>query len=144
MGSPSFLSSRSSLVGWLAGSLQRYLKHVTIRHAPPWLLGTLFHRPAIPKILHRLFLLSSDSQWAFSHSIAASIGNVIVAVGTLVSRDAQRIKRSVVNHFRQYSLVWRLFHSRSTFQHLLPGAVAQHSYNAVWACLVPFLNALAA
>jgi hypothetical protein len=39
--------------------------------------------------------------WASSHGIAASIGNAFLAPGALVSMDAQRRKRSVVNHCRQ-------------------------------------------
>jgi len=140
MGSPSFPQFAIS-PGWLAGWQPR--NGIQARDE----LGTP-HRVAwrtftAPRGLQN-FMLSfsfsfSDSQWAFSHSVAASIGNAIVALGTLVSRDAQRIKRSVVNHFRQFFLVWRLFHSRSTFQHYLPGGVARHNYNVVWARLVPFL-----
>jgi D-alanyl-lipoteichoic acid acyltransferase DltB (MBOAT superfamily) len=55
--------------------------------------------------LHKIFLFFSSFLlqivWASSHGIAASIGNAFVVPGALVSMDAQRRKRSVVNHCRQ-------------------------------------------
>lgn len=79
-------------------------KHVSRAAAGPTSLAHFFYWHLSTKIWVFLFFLfsSSDSSWASSHGVAASIGDAYVAFGTLVSMDAQRRKRSVVNHCCQF------------------------------------------
>lgn len=91
---------------WLAAALRLCpgRKHVSRAAAGPTPLAHFFNWHLSTKISVFLFFLfsSSDSSWASSHGVAASISDAYVAFGTLVSMDAQRRKRSVVNHCCQF------------------------------------------